>query len=74
VPPLIRRVYAGEGPVWSAAVDGWLFAVNEGQSLRIAFDEAGTRWWMTSEEAERAAKEAAQQRITELEALLRGRA
>ena len=74
-----RRVYAGEGPVWSATVDGWLFAVNEGQSLRIAFDEAGTQWWMTTEEAERAAKEAeraakeaALRRVAELEALLRG--
>jgi Uma2 family endonuclease len=53
-----RRLYAGEGPVWSEAVKGWLFAVEEGQSLRIADDEAGTSWWMTAEEAERAAKEA----------------
>ncbi len=52
-----RRVYEGEGPVWSEAVEGWLFAVDEGQSLRIADDEAGTSWWMTGEETERAAKE-----------------
>jgi Uma2 family endonuclease len=53
-----QRVYAGAGPVWSEAVQGWLFAVNEGRSLRLADDEAGTSWWMTGEEAERAAKEA----------------
>jgi Uma2 family endonuclease len=52
------RVYAGEGPTWSEAVGAWIFAVNEGRSLRIADDEAGTSWWMTGEEAERAAKEA----------------
>lgn len=52
------RVYAGEGPAWSPAVEGWLFAVDEGRSLRIASDEGGTEWWMTGEEAERAAKEA----------------
>jgi Uma2 family endonuclease len=53
-----RRVYAGEGPAWSEALGAWAFAVNEGRSLRIADDEAGTSWWMTREEAERAAKEA----------------
>lgn len=51
------RVYAGEGPAWSEAVKAWIFAANEGRSLRIADDEAGTSWWMTREEAERAAKE-----------------
>jgi len=53
-----ERIYAGAGPVWSEAVKGWLFAVGEGRSLRIADDEAGTVWWTTNEEAERAAKEA----------------
>jgi Uma2 family endonuclease len=51
------RVYAGEGPAWSEALKAWIFAVNEGRSLRIAGDEAGTSWWMTREEAERKAKE-----------------
>lgn len=53
-----RRTFAGEGPAWSPAIEGWLFAIDEGRSLRIASDEAGTAWWMTGEEAERAAKEA----------------
>ena len=57
-----RRVYAGEGPVWSEAVKGWLFATEEGRSLRIADDEEGTSWWMTHEETERVAKEAAEAR------------
>lgn len=53
-----RRVYAGEGPARSEALHAWIFAVNEGRTLRIADDEAGTSWWMTREEAERKAKEA----------------
>jgi Uma2 family endonuclease len=54
----LTRLYAGNGPAWSQAVGGWLFAVAEGGSIRIASDEAGTAWWMTTEEAERTAKEA----------------
>lgn len=65
------RVYAGEGPVLSPAVGGWLTAVDEGRRLRIADDEALTAWWMTQEEAERAAKEAALAKIAELEEQLR---
>jgi hypothetical protein len=42
-------------------------AVDEGRRLRIAEDEALTSWWMTPEEAERAAKEAALAKIAELE-------
>jgi Uma2 family endonuclease len=71
------RTYAGEGPVFSKAVGGWLFAVDEGQQLRIADDAQGTSWWMTAEEAERAAKEAeraakeeALRRLAEIEAEL----
>jgi Uma2 family endonuclease len=44
------RVYAGEGPARSQALDAWVFATDEGRSLAIADDEAGTRWWMTREE------------------------
>ncbi len=55
---VFARSYAGEGPVWSPAVGGWLFAVNEGERLRIADDEAGTAWWTTGEETERAGREA----------------
>jgi Uma2 family endonuclease len=59
----LTRLHAGDGPAWSPAVGGWLFAVDEGRSIRIASDEAGTAWWMTREEAERAAKEAALRRV-----------
>lgn len=72
------RAYAGEGPVLSPAVGGWLVAVDEGRRLRIADDEALTSWWTTPEEAERAAKEAeraakeaALAKIAELEEQLR---
>jgi Uma2 family endonuclease len=75
-----ERVYTGAGPVCSKAIDAWVFAVEEGRSLAIADDEAGTRWWMTPEEMERAEKEkeraekdAALRRIAELEAQLAGR-
>jgi len=51
------RIHAGEGPAWSPAVGAWLFAVDEGRQMRLAADEAGTDWWMTGEEASRAAKE-----------------
>lgn len=65
-----ERVYAGDGPTHSPAVSGWLFAVNDGQRLRIAEDEQGTRWYMTAEESERAAKGAALRRVAELESEL----
>lgn len=72
------RLYAGEGPVRSPAVGGYLVAVDEGRKLRIATDEALSDFWMTAEEGEREAKErereakeAAQARIAELEELLR---
>jgi Uma2 family endonuclease len=71
------QVYAGDGPAWSELTRAWLFAVNEGQRLRLAEDREGTRWWATAEEAERAAKEAeraakdaALARVAELEAQL----
>jgi Uma2 family endonuclease len=74
------RIYAGSGPAWSPAIGAWIFAVAEGGLLRIASDEAGTDWWMTGEEAERAgrdaeraAKEEALRRVAELEARLAGR-
>jgi Uma2 family endonuclease len=66
-----ERVYAGEGPTFSPYLSAWLFAVDEGRRLRIADDRDGTRWWMTPEEAERAAKEEALLRIAELERALR---
>jgi Uma2 family endonuclease len=45
-----NRVYAGEGPARSEAIGAWVFAIDEGRSLAIADDEAGTSWWMTVEE------------------------
>jgi Uma2 family endonuclease len=51
------RVYAGEGPTFSRVIEAWLVVVDEGRRLRIAEDAAATRFWMTGEESERAAKE-----------------
>ena len=65
------RVYAGDGPARSNALEAWIFAVDEGRSLRIADDDAGTSWWMTREEAERKAKEAAERRAERLAETLR---
>ncbi len=67
------RTYAGDGPARSTAVNAWLFVVDEGRRLRVADDEAGTEWWQTAEEAERAAKEGALARLAELEDQLRKR-
>jgi Uma2 family endonuclease len=52
------RVYAGEGPAYSATLQAWLFTVDDGVKLRVSSDAAGTTLWLTPEEAERAAKEA----------------
>lgn len=75
------RIYAGDGPAYSPLLNAWLFVVNEGRFLRIADDREGNIWWMTGEEAERAAKEAerseklaALKRIAELEAALNSKA
>jgi hypothetical protein len=64
------RVYAGDGPARSEALSCWLFAVDEGRRLRLADNADATDWWLTPEEAERAAKEAALARVAELEAEL----
>ncbi|MCL2776603.1 MAG: Uma2 family endonuclease [Polyangiaceae bacterium] len=52
-----KRVYAGDGPVYSPTLNAYFIAVDEGRKLRISDDEAGLQWWLTSEEAERKAKE-----------------
>jgi len=52
------RIYAGDGPVYSPALDAHFVAVDDGERLRIASDAAGTALWQTPEEAERSAKEA----------------
>ena len=68
----------------SPAVGAWLVPTLEGARLRLANDQEATSWWLTAEEAERAAKEseraakeseraakeAALARVAELEALL----
>ena len=71
------RIYAGAGPARSPLLGAWLVATDEGRRLRVADDELATRFWLTAEEAERAAKEAecaakeaALARIAELEAQL----
>jgi hypothetical protein len=65
------RVYAGEGPARSEALDAWVFVVSEGSSLRIADDAAGTLWWKTREEAERKARSEAELRAERLAEKLR---
>jgi hypothetical protein len=45
-------------------------ATEEGRKLRLTDDEAATRFWVTAEETERAAKETALARIADLEAEL----
>jgi len=67
------RIYAGDGPARSPLTNGFLFVVDEGQRVRIAEDEDGSTWWMTREESERAAKEAALARVAELEQELKRR-
>jgi hypothetical protein len=53
------RVYAGPGPVRSPYLGAWLVVTEGGRRLRVSDDRAGTRLWLTGEEAERAAKERA---------------
>jgi Uma2 family endonuclease len=67
------RAYAGAGPAFSPVLGAYAVPVDEGQRLRIAGDAAATELWLTAEETERAAKEAALARIAELEAELRRR-
>ena len=69
------RIYAGDGPARSPALDAYLVATDEGRRLRLADDEEATAFWRTAEESERAAKEseraakeAALARVAELEA------
>lgn len=67
------RVYAGDGPARSPALDAYLVPTDEGRKLRIAVDEGASQFWLTAEEAERAAKDAALARVAELEAAIAGR-
>lgn len=69
------RIYAGPGPAFSPRLGAHLIATDEGRRLRVGDDPGASRLWLTGEEAERAAKEAALARIAELEASIarRGR-
>jgi Uma2 family endonuclease len=67
------RAYAGAGPAWSRAVEGWLCPIEGGARLRIADDPEGTTLWKTAEEAERAEKETLRAKVAELEEALRQR-
>ncbi|MBK8998111.1 MAG: Uma2 family endonuclease [Myxococcales bacterium] len=51
------RVHHGAGPARSEVLDAWVHS--QGATVRIADDEAGLSPWLTQEEAERAAKDAA---------------
>jgi Uma2 family endonuclease len=76
----LRRVYAGDGPAKSDALDAWLVITDGGTRLRVSDDEGATSLWPTeAEEAERnrvarddaeAKLAAAMARVAELEARL----
>jgi hypothetical protein len=57
------QVYAGEGPAWSEAVQGWVHFIPERAWYALSTDKAGLDRWPTGEEAERAAREAAQRKV-----------
>jgi Uma2 family endonuclease len=67
------RIDAGPGPARSPLLGAYLIATDEGRRLRLADDAEGARLWLTGEESERAAKEAALARVAELEASIAGR-
>jgi hypothetical protein len=64
------RIFAGDGVARSPILDAYVVAVDEGHKLRIATDSSASHFWLTQEEAERTAKEAALARVAELEARL----
>lgn len=61
------RTYTGEGPVFSPVLQAWLVVTEEGRKLRIATAADAAQLWLTGEESERAAKEAALAKLAELE-------
>ncbi len=68
-----RRVYAGDGPARSDALDAWVVVTEGGSRLRVSDDEQGERLWPTEAEEARAAeaeRDAMKAKIAELEALL----
>lgn len=69
--PTMRRVHAGEDPVFSPLVQGWLVVTDHGHRLRLAEDEAGARLWPTPTELEEAARAEAEAARGEIEAARR---
>lgn len=72
-----ERVYANDGPFECATVKAWLLPSADRKELDLSDDREGGALWLTTEaaeraakETERAAKEAALLRVAELEAEL----
>ena len=55
----LERVHFGAGPVHSDAIGAWLWS----DPIRISDDPEGARVWLTREETERRAKEAARREV-----------
>jgi Uma2 family endonuclease len=55
---VFRRVDSGDGPFASEVLSAFLLVTDDGRSLRIADDAAGSRLWPTEAEDERAGREA----------------
>jgi Uma2 family endonuclease len=66
---VFTRCFAGDGPYHSSVIDVWV-RVHD-RSVLLSDDETGTSRWLTGEETERAAKEAAEAERLELEARVR---
>jgi hypothetical protein len=62
-----ERIHAGKTPTFSVVLGAWLIPVPKPADLMIADDPEGRLPWPMPAEAERAAKEAALQRVAELE-------
>lgn len=65
-----RREYAGDGPARSEELGAWIVVTDGGMRLRVAEHPDGAGLWLTGEEAERAAKEAALAEVARLRAEL----
>lgn len=62
--------HAGDGPFFSPFLEAFAVPTDDGTMLRLAARTDRSGLWLTGEEAERAAKEAAESRVRELEALV----
>ncbi len=71
-----RRVYAGDGPARSEALDAWVVVTDNGMRLRVSDDAQGTKRWPTEAEEARTAeaeRDAMRAKVAELEAMLAAR-